>query len=220
MNREYLDSINWDDEDFVYEDYTHEKSVVVKNENDNLENNIKEEKDIVDSEVITPRPKLEDIVININDFDIRDEDAYDDYYGAYETMNRLERKLGFGTESRALALAREYAEKLEMEKNRKKERERLYKTDKKCYNLIKDDKNCKKDKTEDRIFTRVNIRKIKKLLRYEGITYKEVAKALNVSERSMIRKLNVYTDLTANELITICDLLNININEVIYKNEH
>lgn len=159
-----------------------------------------------------------DLIINIDEFDYDDTDY--DYYGAQETIRRFREELGLGEGSRALALANEFAKKEEMEKIRKKERDRLYKTDKKCYNKYENDKNCQKDKTEDRIYTRVNIRKIKKLLRYEGITYKEVADALNTSERSIIRKLNVYTDLTANELIIISDLLNIDINEIIYKNKH
>lgn len=160
----------------------------------------------------------DDFILNINEFDYDDDDY--DYYGAQETARRFREELGLGEGSRALALANEMAKQEEMEKIRKKERERLYKTDKKCYNKYENDKKCQKDKTEDRIYTRVNIRKIKKLLRYEGITYKEVAEALNTSERSIIRKLNVYTDLTANELIIICDLLNIDINEIIYKNKH
>lgn len=168
--------------------------------------------------------ELNDFIINIDEFDFEDDEINFSKEGAEETVRQLEEDLKLETTSRALAIAREMALKEQEEKNRKKERERLYKTDKKCYNNIKYDKKCqeceKVDKTDNRIFTYVNIRKIKKLLRYEGITYKELAKVLEISERTLNRKMNVYIDLEANELIAISKLLNVDINELIYTNKH
>ena len=166
-----------------------------------------------------------DYTFNINDFDYDDSDEDYDYYGAQETFRRLKEERGLQEGSRALRLAKEYAEKEKEKKMKKMERERLYKTDKKCYNVIKDGKKCQngeeiKDKTDDRIYTRVNIRKIKKLLQYNDITYEELSEVLKVSERTLVRRFNVYNDLRANELIEIAELLNIDINELIYKNKH
>lgn len=168
-----------------------------------------------------------DYTFNINDFDYDEDDNEDyDYYGCQETIRRMKEEMGLPAESRALAIAKEMAEEEKIKKIQKMERERLYKTDKKCYNFIKDVKNCQKsmgevkDKTEDRIYTRVNIRKIKKLLKYNDITYEMLAEALNVSVRTLIRRFNVYSDLTANELIEIAEILNVDINELIYKNKH
>ena len=86
--------------------------------------------------------------------------------------------------------------------------------------MSKSVKNCQKDKTDDRIETFINIRKMRKDLKYNDITYANLAKELNISERTVKRKLNLYTDLTANELIIITRLLNKDINEYIYENKH
>lgn len=162
----------------------------------------------------------EGFILNINEFEFDYDDDDYDYYGSQETARRLKEELGLPEGSRALALAKEMAEKEAMENARKKERQRLYKTDKKCYNISKDDKNCQKDKTEDRIYTQVNIRKIKKLLKYEGITYEELAKKLGISKRTLVRRFNVENDLLANEFIAISEILGVDIKELIYKNKH
>ena len=154
----------------------------------------------------------EDYIFNIDDFDYDDEEEL--YNGSSITLERLE-DLELHKTGRALTLAREMAEKEAENKARKKERERLYKTDKKDYNYIGE-----KDKTDNRIYTRLNVRKIKKLLRYNDITYKSLAEELDISKRTIDRKMNLESDFTINEVIIISEMLGIDINELIYKNKH
>lgn len=159
--------------------------------------------------------EADDFVIDFSKLSENDPDPY----GYGETYERFRNDLGLGEGSRALQIANEMAEKERIEEARKKEKERLYKTDKKCYNIIEDDKKCH-NKDDEKIYTRINIRKIKRLLKYNELTYDDVAVKLNTTRRTVTRKLNVQADLTANEFVLIAELLDIDINELVYKNIH
>lgn len=160
--------------------------------------------------------------------ELLNDEGEDDIYGYSRTYREMRERLGLGQESRVLKMAREMQKKEEIEKNIKNNKKRLYKSDKKCYNIYIDDKESQDDikiedlfkNDENKIHTLINIRKIRRLLKYNEITYEELAEYLKVSKRTIVRKLNLNTDLTANELVLIANILNIDVNELIYKNKH
>lgn len=161
--------------------------------------------------------EAEGMMFNIFDYEVEDEDF--DPYGACASIEQIRRDAGLGDNSRALEIFNKMKAELEIEELRKKEKERLYKTDKKCYNIIEDDKKCQ-NKDDLKIYTRINIRKIKRLLKYNELTYDDVAKKLNTTRRTVTRKLNVQADLTANELVLISEMIDTSLDELIYKNIH
>ena len=95
------------------------------------------------------------------------------------------------------------------------------KDDVKCYNMYVDDKESKKTtKTKERkkMFD-IDLNVIKRAYKIKNLNQKDLAKKLNISERSINRKLNNETDFTAVELLKLIDLLDIDARTLLKKGD-
>lgn len=97
--------------------------------------------------------------------------------------------------------------------------ENVDKNDIKCYNNNINDKGSKKKTKRDTgkglNMLRINTGVIKKAYKLNNLNQKDLAELLNISERSVNRKLNSETDFTAVELLKLIDLLNIDTKELL-----
>jgi ribosome-binding protein aMBF1 (putative translation factor) len=64
-----------------------------------------------------------------------------------------------------------------------------------------------------------HIKNIEKAISNSGITKQHIAKKLDIKYETLRRKLNGQSDFTVNELVTLTEILNINIMEV-FKDEN
>lgn len=95
------------------------------------------------------------------------------------------------------------------------------KDDVKCYNMYVDDKESKKmTKTKERkkMFD-IDLNVIKRAYKIKNLNQKDLSKKLNISERSINRKLNNETDFTAVELLKLIDLLDIDARTLLKKGD-
>lgn len=176
---------------------------------------------LVDEEDINKAINTNGYINNKGDLIIRHDAIDESYILLQESESKKHNKEFAGARLIAQQRMEEYRKEMELEKNRKKERQRLYKTDKKCYNEYKDDKNCKKEERfERKIETRINMKKVRRLLKYHGITQEQLAKKLGLTKRSIQRKLTMDTDFTANEFIELADILGVDIKELINKHRY
>lgn len=103
---------------------------------------------------------------------------------------------------------------------KKKLKENIDNNDIKCYNNTTEDKESKKmsntgNRKEIKDMLRINTNIIKKAYKVNNLNQKDLAEILEISERSVNRKLNNETDFTAVELLKLIDLLNIDAKELL-----
>lgn len=83
----------------------------------------------------------------------------------------------------------------------------IYKNDEKCYN--------KRYKGEDLTVFSIDLKKIKRCLKLTDTTYQELAEILNVSQRSIDRKLSGDTEFKAIELIKIMKVFDLSVDDIL-----